>query len=574
MLNPLDQRAVRVALELRRPGETVSAISMGPPEAGAPLREARAAGVDRVLWLNDPLFSGSDTLATARALSRTLLRVGHDVVLAGARTTDSETGQVGGEVAALLDVPVLSEARAVRREAEGSRFEVTVDTDRGWAAYRIRAPFLVTVGEKITKPLKVAPEAIEAVPGSALERISAGSLDLEPGALGNAGSPTVVGPVEEVAPQRKAIVFGEGTASDRVRSAVAALLPRLGRPPEPPAPLPEPPDPLEEPREVLVLVTDGVGELEPSALGLVSEARRSLPGHWPSAVWVGRGGPSEASTFRLERAGALGGYYVPLVGPSSDSRAVGQAYQEVLASRPRAAAGLFLSDAFGREVAGRVAVGRGLGLTGDAIALRLDPGHGIVWSKPSFGGRTVATISSRTRPNLATVRPGVFSPPEAPAPGGGFGWRTLPAVRGPSPMAERVAEGRETEGFAALSVRDVVVAVGMGVGGPEGIDRVRHLVGRWRAGLVATRRVVDQGWYPRQLQVGLTGHAIAARLGILLGVSGSPNHMFAWQRTATLLAVNRDPDAPVFGEVDVGIVGSVEEVLPELVELLAPAFRP
>ena len=281
LVNPFDQRAVRVALELRRPGETVSVVSLGPPEARAPLAELRALGVDRVLLLSDPVFRGSDTLATARALVAGLGRVGHDVVLAGAWTTDSETGQVGAEVAALLGVPVLSEARAVRRDPEGVGFEVTVDTPVGAASYRVRAPCLLGVGEKIAKPLKVDPAALARLRETAVELVSAAALAIDPALVGVAGSPTVVGKVEEVAPHRAARCFGEGTVAERVRGALEALAPLLGRPRPAPLPWHEASPPLPEAAEVPVLVTGRDGDLDPYALGLLTEVRRALPGHWP-----------------------------------------------------------------------------------------------------------------------------------------------------------------------------------------------------------------------------------------------------------------------------------------------------
>ena len=458
---------------------------------------------------------------------------------------------------------------SVGRGVKVRRVDVTVDTPSGWAEYRIAAPLLLSVGEKIVKPLKVDPGAIAALPTAALDRVSADALGLAPARTGTAGSPTVVASVLDGAPDRTPLVFAEGPVLERVRSAVAALAPRLGRRPEPGAGIPEPPPTLEATKEVLVLVSGGAGDLDPSSLGLVAEVRRSLPGHWPSAIWVGRSPPNESGTYRLEAAGALGGYYVPMGEERPDPSGVGRALEEVLSTRPAAAAMLALSNPFGREVAGRVAARRGLGLTGDAVGMRPDRDHGIAWSKPSFGGRSLATIYSRSRPGCATVRPGVFPVPERPASGGGFGWQTLPLLRSRS-LLEHRGDGRETAGFAELARYDVVVAVGMGVGGPEGIDRVRRWIAPWHAGLVATRRVVDQGWVPRQLQVGLTGGALAPRLGILLGVSGSLNHMYGWQRAPMLLAVNLDPEAPVFRAVDVGIVGRVEEVLPPLVDALAP----
>ncbi|MGC2205648.1 MAG: FAD-binding protein, partial [Thermoplasmata archaeon] len=273
---------------------------------------------------------------------------------------------------------------------------------------------------------------------------------------------------------------------------------------------------------------------------------------------------------RLARAGAASGVYVPLPQLPTDSRSAATAFGAALDHRPRAAAGLFLSDAFGREVAGQVAASRSLGLTGDAVGVELETGDRIVWSKPSFGGRTIAGIVSRTRPSLATVRPGAWEEETGGGRSTGIVWSTLP----PAPASVRLLpfeSGTEVGvGARGLEESEVVVAVGMGVGGPAGVAALTPLLDRWRAALGATRRVVDAGWVPRQFQIGLTGRAPAPRLGVLLGVGGSPNHLVAWRRAHTVLAVNRDPDAPVFRDVDVGIVGTLEEIVPLLGEALAP----
>jgi electron transfer flavoprotein alpha subunit len=568
LLNPFDSRAVRVALELRRPGEHVTAISLGPRAAESPLREVRAAGADRVVLVSDPVFAGSDTLATSRALVAVLSQCAHDVVLGGAWTTDSETGQVPPEVAELLGVPLLSGARSVRRDAERPQFEVTVDTPTGWARYSVGPPLLITVGEKIAKPLKIAPAEVDALPTPAVEVRDAASLGANSGRWGAQGSPTVVDGVEVATPLRHPVVLSEGTIPDRVRSAVSILDRSLPRGASAPETLPAAPSPAADTGEVLVLVSDFQGELDASALGVVSQVRRALGHHWPSVVWLG-GAPSEAARFRLDWAGALAGYHVSVDGTCVDPTAAVDGFERVLSARPHGASAIFPSTPFGREVAGRLAARRGLGLVGDAIGIREAPDGGLNWSKPSFGGGTLASIHSRTVPVLATVRPGVFVPAIERETAAGFGWRELARVHA-RPRTELREIGTESEGIAELERRDVVVAVGMGVGGPEGVDRVRRLVASWNAGVVATRRVVDAGWVPRQLQLGLTGHALAPRLAVLLGVSGSPNHLAGWRRAGRILAVNADPAAPIFRAVDVGIVGSIEEVLPPLVEALRP----
>lgn len=567
VINPFDQRALRVALELRRPGEHVTVVSLGPLEALGALRETRALGADRAVLLTDAAFAGSDTWATARALARAVLDYGHDLVLAGAWTTDSETGQVGAEVAELLNRTLLSVARAVRRDDEGDGFEVTVDTPVGWTTYRSRLPLVLTVGEKIAKPLRASPEAIASLTEPSVELRDAASLGLPLGDIGSAGSPTVVGRVETAAPARSPQVFREGPVIDRVTEAVRALAPRLRAPRPTPAPLPSPPAERPDAREVLVLVTGPSGDLASASLGVVSEVRRSLPEHWPSAVWVGPP-PTESATFQLELAGTLGGYCFSARPPRVSPRTVAADLAALRAERPSVAAVVLPSDSFGREVAGRFAAHDRLGLVGDATGMRFDAREGFVWSKPSFGGIAVAEVRSVRQPSLATVRPGTFAAAPVSGRREGFGWRSMSGPP-PVPPLEVVAEGVEGPDPSDLERREVLVAVGLGVGGPEGIDRLRPALERWRAGLVATRRVVDAGWVPRTRQLGLTGRSLAPRLGVLLGVSGSTNHMVGWRRAGALLAVNRDPDAPVFRDVDVGIVGDLETVVPVLTEELA-----
>ena len=570
-LNPFDQRALRVAIELRRSGERVRVVSLGPPGARPLLREALVHGADSATLLSDPAFRGSDTLATARVLASVVDRTSPTVVVTGAWTTDSETGQVPAELAALLGWPSVTDARAIVREVDGPGFEVTVDTGDGWATVVATPPFVLSVGEKIAKPFRATPEALAAVPEAAVGVLSLGDLGLRPESVGAAGSPTVVESVADASPERRPVLFSEGTVEERVAGAMSALAARLHAPRAPVAELPAPPSERDASREVLVSVTDRDGRLAVDSLSLVSEVRRALPGYWPSAVAVGEA-PTEADTYRLGAAGALAGYFVPTVGGAPDAGSAALAWSRILDDRSRAAGAMWLADPFGRTVAGRVAATHGLGLTGDAVAVTVDA-RGLLWTKPSFGGRTLARIRSRTRPSLATVRSGAFDTARDPSGAVGFAWDERPSVARAMNFEER-ARGVELASASVLDRADVVVATGMGVGGPDGVARVARIAERWRAAVGGTRRVVDAGWLPRQLQIGLTGRAPAPRLGVLLGVSGSANHLVGWRRAGLLLAVNRDPGAPVFREVDVGIVGELDDVLPRLEEPLAAVLRP
>jgi electron transfer flavoprotein alpha subunit len=124
-------------------------------------------------------------------------------------------------------------------------------------------------------------------------------------------------------------------------------------------------------------------------------------------------------------------------------------------------------------------------------------------------------------------------------------------------------------GIVPLEGADVVIGIGMGVGGTDGIGLVKDLAHSLNAAICATRRVTDEGWLPRQLQVGLSGKTIEPRLYFAIGISGAPNHLVGIRRAATVVAINDDPDASIFERADIGLVADWATLTP----LLADHFR-
>jgi electron transfer flavoprotein alpha subunit len=220
------------------------------------------------------------------------------------------------------------------------------------------------------------------------------------------------------------------------------------------------------------------------------------------------------------------------------------------------------STAFGREVAGRAAAATGSGLVGDAVELTRRAGV-LVAAKPAFSGALVADVTCRSATQMATVRPGVL-PPAAPAA------RPVPLERRALAALGRVRvlEERRNDDVEALARAEVVIGVGTAVA-PEEYERLSPLAALLGAELAATRKVTDKGWAPRARQVGITGRAIAPRLYVAVGLSGKFNHMVGVRGAGTILAVNDDRTAPVFGFCDVGLVGDWHDVVP----LLADALR-
>jgi electron transfer flavoprotein alpha subunit len=222
------------------------------------------------------------------------------------------------------------------------------------------------------------------------------------------------------------------------------------------------------------------------------------------------------------------------------------------------------STAFGREVAGRVAAATGSGLTGDAVGLSVSD-RKLVAAKPAFAGALVADITCDSPTQMATVRPGVLP---APAPAAHAG--DIPCVVRSLTRRNRVRllGERRDDDVETLARAEVVIGVGTGVA-PDEYALLSSLAAILGAELAATRKVTDKGWAPRARQVGLTGRAIAPRLYVALGLSGKFNHMVGVRAAGTILAINQDRDAPVFGHCDVGVVGDWHEVVP----LLSDALR-
>jgi electron transfer flavoprotein alpha subunit len=196
------------------------------------------------------------------------------------------------------------------------------------------------------------------------------------------------------------------------------------------------------------------------------------------------------------------------------------------------------------------------------VGLETDDDRLVAW-KPAFGGQLVAAITASSPIQMATVRPGI-----------------LPALtpRSSAASVESVDvnhRGRVTvlvrtrdDDLDTLADAQVVVGIGRGVA-PDEYDALQPLLDALGAELAATRKVTDKGWLPHSRQIGITGRSISPRLFVSIGASGKFNHSVGIRGAHTVLAINNDPDAPIFDAADVGIVGDWQEVLPLLVAALA-----
>lgn len=203
-LNPFDLPALEAALRLKdEAGGRVTALSMGPPAAGIVLGEALAMGADRAVLAGDPAFAGADTLSTATTLAAALRRLApFDLVLFGTRTSDSDTGQVGPQVAALLALPLVTGATRLARTRSGLRGERLLDR---WAEeFEVDFPAAITVRPEAAPARDIGLAGLAAAFGDdRVERLTLADLDLDAGAVGEAGSPTRVLSMRPVSRERR-----------------------------------------------------------------------------------------------------------------------------------------------------------------------------------------------------------------------------------------------------------------------------------------------------------------------------------------------------------------------------------
>ena len=226
----------------------------------------------------------------------------------------------------------------------------------------------------------------------------------------------------------------------------------------------------------------------------------------------------------------------------------------------------------GRDLAPRVSRRVGVGLTADCTELTIDPDEGILLqTRPAFGGNVMATIANRySRPQMATVRPGVMEPQEKPGNKGGVITQevSLSEERIGLKVLEMVRE--EKKGIN-LSDAKVVVAGGRGVGEADGFRVVKELAKALGGELAGTRVAVEEGWIPADRQVGQTGQSVRPELYIACGISGAIQHRAGMMNSRYIIAINKDSRAPIFQVADWGIVGDLYEVVPEMIRQLKKA---
>lgn len=246
----------------------------------------------------------------------------------------------------------------------------------------------------------------------------------------------------------------------------------------------------------------------------------------------------------------------------------GEAYAKAsafLLEKYKPEAALFRATSMGTDVAAAAAAQLGFGLCTDAIGLGVDGGK-LKMTRAAFGGNyTVSVVNEKASPQITTVRPKAFAMPEKDASKSGEVVKETFSLAD-ADLNTKVMEFIQSAFMVNLVEADIIVSGGRGVGTEDGFTLLKELADTLGGALGASRAAVDSGWIPYEHQVGQTGKTVKPKIYIACGISGAIQHLAGMRTSDCIVAINKDPDAPIFKAASFGIVGDYKQVVPKMIE--------
>ena len=311
----------------------------------------------------------------------------------------------------------------------------------------------------------------------------------------------------------------------------------------------------------LVFLEHHDGELQKASLGVLGKA--TALGGDVAGVVLGSG--------VTETAAAAGAFGAPTVWVCDDPALETPLPQPRVDALARLVADtgaenvLFAASVLSADVAAGLAARLDAGLNWDLTDLVEQDGQ-LVGKRPALQDSVLVDVGWTSTPRLALIRSGTFDPQET---GGSAEVSTFEtSFEEFSTAAEMVEQAHEESTGPSIEDADVIVAGGRGLGGPENFSLVEELAKALGGAVAATRAVVDAGWYPYSTQVGQTGKSVSPKLYVACGISGAIQHKVGMQSSGTIVAINKDPNAPIFEYADLGVVGDLHQIVPKLSELV------
>jgi len=584
VVNPTDLNAAEEALRIKdRFGGKVVAMTMGPPQAESALRELLAMGVDRAILLTDRALAGADTYATSYAVHMAIKRLEKeegplDLLFFGNKALDGETGQTGPGVAARLNLPIITYTVKLEEVNVRNRRVVAVrKADDMVERVEVPLPAAFSVLEEINRPRRASIEGILRSMKAKLDVWNKDTIGADPTKTGLAGSPTIVKRMFVPKPRGRGEIFdgrqdpvaAARWLADKIFSTKYFKGGRIGEVSGGEGEAVQPVvrhDPKSPHNGVWVYVEQNEGRVAEVSWELLGEGKKIARKLDTVLEAVVIGADAEGIAREALEYGATTVYLIehPLL-RHYRTLPYAKAFTELAATkRPQVI--LIGATRNGRDLAGVVATKLGTGLTADCTMLDVEPGTGLMLQiRPTFGGSQLAVIMTpKHMPQMSTVRPGVFPKPDKVLPKGEVIKLAVDISEGEVPT--KVLDFSFVERSGQVQEADIIVSGGLGMSSAKNFQLIGELAKALGGAVGASRKAVESGFADKDAQVGQTGKTVRPKLYIAVGISGAIQHLVGMQGSETVMAINLDPDAPIFNSCNYGVIGDALKILPPLTE--------
>ena len=599
------QFGLEEGLQLKKhyPDARMIVCSMGPGSFENALKTAISMGYDEAYLLSDRKLGGSDTFATGLAISTMLKHLGFTkdskepfVIFAGRQTSDGDTAHVPSQVAENLGIPQATFCESAKPDGNGNMIVKRI-IEGGYQMMQLPMPCLISIAPTGIPPRK--PSLIGAIKArnSVINVLSVEDIHLVSDKIGISGSPTIVAAIANIESERPPIVLSEGTTEAALVDSLIANMKKGGNvlqhkevKEKEEKETPDFPvvDIRGENKHILTWVEIANGQIVRPSLELFTPARHLAEQLGNDTkiktVLIGKNvAPLAQTLFEhgadeviLVENDKLEEY---LVLPFSDIIA-----QIIKVQKPEIA--LFAATTSGRELAPRIAVKTGSGVTADCTGLEIGDYinrkektiiRPILHSRrPTYGESKLATILGFVFPQISTARAGTFEVPKKTEGRTGVLSKFTPELSEGDFRAQILETVRGGSGLQSLFEAEIIVSGGRGATS-DGLKLVKELAEALKekglkAEWAASRAVVDEGFAEYARQVGQTGKTVRPKVYVAIGISGAIQHLAGMKESGTVVAIDHNPKAAIFRNADFGIVGEYEDVVPELIERVKHGF--
>ena len=599
------QFGLEAGLQLKKeyPDAKMIVCSMGPPSFETALRTAISMGYDEAYLLSDRKLGGSDTYATGLAIATMLKHLGYSkeskepfIIFAGRQTSDGDTAHVPSQVAENLGIPQATFVERIEADKNGNVIAKRI-IEGGYQMLQLPMPCTISLTPTGIPPRK--PSLVGAIKARNAKITVFGIDDIGLGTekIGLSGSPTIVASVANIVSERPPIVMTEGQGDKELVANLIANIKKGGNvlvkqegkeKQEKEAPDFPVVDQREDNKGILTWAEITNGKVARPSLELLTPARQladQLGNDTKiSTVLIGKGVESLAKTLFEHGADE-----VILIEDERLEEYLVLPFSEIIAQvirdkKPEIA--LFAATTAGRELAPRIGVKTGSGVTADCTGLEIGEYvnrkekiicRPILHSRrPTYGESKLATILGFVYPQMSTARAGTFEVPEKVEGRTGILSTFKPTLTEEVFSVEIKKTVRGEGGLQNLFDADIIVAGGRGTVGDE-LKLIKELAEALKAqGIKAewacSRVVVDEGYSEYARQIGQTGKTVRPKLYLAVGISGAIQHIAGIKESGKIIAIDHNPKASIFHHADFGIVGEYQDILPELIEQVKAGF--